>query len=319
MTETMEQERLRRRIQRIAGVLLVVISTPALAGQSARAQLSKAVGAMRYVRGLDRTPPSVRDLRRASIKVEACLKAVAAARAAGLGNDAEIDVGDNRKVPGSRSVRSGRGFAVVGRVGSVASYCQGINRKLEVARVSAYVSYAYHRSNRLRSRRAKSPELILEVARAGEQCTRKLAAALRAGTPSSAVIDLRSRKVRVGDARRQICRAAIAQAERDGKQLVTERAEQLASYKRALGGGRWRAFADNLLFGAKVFVDTRDGRREASAPADFAKADVWFEVYENYVLGTEWVVRRYQFSGNKLVSVRITRGSGSAPRASRLK
>jgi hypothetical protein len=300
-------------------VLVALFPRTGSAGSDARQKLSAAIGAMRFVRGLDRVPPFPRDLKRATARVKTCRSALASARAAGVRDSEEIDVRNNRKFPGARSVRSGRGFMVVGRVGNTASYCGGIAKQIEVARASAYISHAHHRTNRLRSRRARTPELVLEVRRAGQQCKRKVEAARAAGAPASAEIALGSVKVRVGDAINRVCNTAIRDADQAAKAMLTNRAEQLAPYKSALDPARWSAFSENLLFGSKVYVDTRDGRVEASSPAHYAGAKVWFEVYENWVLQTEWVVRRYEFAKGRPVSVRVSRGKGNAPRASTLR
>ena len=89
-------------------------------------------------------------------------------------------------------------------------------------------------------------------------------------------------------------------------------AAKLAPYKKVLKGGKLKTFVDDDLVDIKVFGK---GGTLLDSPRALAKASLWF-----VVLGKKgpdgkdwWILRRYQFKGDKFVKVTEKDGKGSWP------
>jgi hypothetical protein len=95
-------------------------------------------------------------------------------------------------------------------------------------------------------------------------------------------------------------------------EVAAAEAAKVAPYKKVLKAGKLKIFIDEDLVDLMVFGK---GEKRLKTPKDFANASLWF-----VILGKKgpdgkdwWILRRYQFKGDKFVKKTEKEGKGSYP------
>ena len=289
---------------------LALAASPASAGRDELLlEVAKAAPQVRYYRDDISINSRWEEVSRGKAKIDACLKAVDAALAAGVKPGEEFMLATSTGVPTTRSERDQRGGRVsFSNLKLIRSFCAGKRAKVQLLRTSFALREAKQRLDRIHQ--VTNPARLARAALAERVCSREVARAL--AMKNSPTIAFDRPEVTLGKAAQEICAKL-------GSALATVRADMrkktdVSGFHKALSGDRRRLFDEHMLFAAEVYGPDKYPLAEAD---DFANIDTWYLVMPDIddFGQAGWVVAIYGFAGDKISQQRELRGQGRTPPA----
>jgi len=249
-------------------------------------------------------------------KSRTCATAAKAVLDAGPAS-AEVRVPNKLKLP---IVREGNGNYYA-RIDKVSAYASGHHDRTRIAAIRSDLEYAHKTDAWYATLDEVGDDELIRLEGAAANCIKAVDRAVALGLGAAVPIDIApSVVIPFGEVKAKVCAPVQALAVDVRKAIEAaakaELDKKLAPYRKVLAGDKLSTFVDREMYDLSVY--TRGGAL-MQTPDDFKKASLWFQVLgRTDDLGREWwTLRRFQFSGNKLVKVTEDTGPGAMPPSSR--
>lgn len=276
------------------------------------ALVSQYEGTVHYTNPLELGSDSRVD--RAIAELDQCIAAVDAAKAAGHGDDTEVKVHDSKFYGGKGRMHKEPGHTEehFAPLGEVRAACESMRAEAGVAMVRRAADEAYDMEQQLRSKGQLDRGTAVVAKMQADTCNKAVETAEARDVPADTLVTTKYGEMQLDEVKDKGCTPIAALAEEASAAGQAAKDAKFAPWKEALSGDKIKTFLDKNMIHFRV--RTRGGK-ELAKPADFARANLWFEGL-NSDHPRRWKLKRFQFSGDKLVSTKVITGAGHVPPAS---
>jgi hypothetical protein len=239
--------------------------------------------------------------------LDLCIAAVDTAKAGGHGDETEVGVHDSSLYgdQGRMQKEPGRTAEHFASLSAVRAACAAMRTRVGVVQVTRAVDEAVDMEQQLRTRELTKSAAVVAEMQAGK-CVESVDTAISRRISPDATVPTKLGELRLDEVKDKGCgaiTALAAEANNAGQAAVDAK---FAPWKKGLSGDKLDTFLNKNMIHFRV---RGRGGKELVTPADFARSNVWFEGL-NSDSPRRWAIKRFKFSGDRLVGTDVITGAG---------